>query len=196
MKASSKILSPVQMGVIVAPPEPVFNNARTLRYIGSITRATNERLLTQMEKLLAKSAEQEINLFVTCTGGATGSAMSFYDTVKHILKPKLVTIGSGDVDSSGILIFLAGEKRYVTARTTLLLHPAGRVFDGTRRYTTLEMEAMLAEDKLKDMQYASVVADSSKGNLTPEQVLEMMANHTVLSPSSLVGLGLADEILP
>ena len=136
----------------------------------------------------------EIALFVSSPGGTTGIAMSFYDTVRYVLKPQLVTIGSGDVDSSGVIIFLSGSKRYVSARTTMLLHPAGRIF-GNQRYTTQEMEAMLTEDKLKDAQYAEVIAQNSKGRLTCSEVLTMMHAHTVLSPSKMLEYGLADAIL-
>jgi ATP-dependent protease ClpP protease subunit len=178
--------------LLVAPPS--VKPSRTLRYIGGVMRATNERLLAKMEKLVEAAPHEEIFLFVTSTGGPTGTAMSFYDTVQHVIKPSLTTLGSGDVDSSGIIIFLAGERRFISARTTLLFHPAGRRF-GTERYTTREMEAMLAEDRLKDAQYAGLVALRSRGNLTSEQVLEMMERHTVLSPHDLVRYGLADSIL-
>lgn len=175
--------------------EPIFARSRTVRYIGPVTRAGTERALLQIEKLLDKSPEEEMYLFVTSTGGPTGTAMSFFDTIATLLKPRLTTIGSGDVDSSGIILFLAGEKRYVTARTTMLLHPAGRRFDSGSRYTVREMEAMLAEDRLKDEQYASVVANASGGTLSVEAVLNMMEEHTVLSPQDMLKIGLADGIL-
>lgn len=174
---------------------PIFARARTVRYIGPVTRAGTERALLQIEKLLDKSPEEEIYLFVTSTGGPTGTAMSFFDTIATLLNPRLVTIGSGDVDSSGIILFLSGDARFITARTTLLLHPAGRRFAGDTRYTVREMEAMLAEDRLKDRQYASVVAGASRGKLTVDTVLRMMDEHTVLSPEDTVELGLADSIL-
>ncbi len=170
-------------------PDPT----RTLRYIGAVTRVTTERTLKDIQHLM-DAGSTEIALFVSSPGGTTGVAMSFYDTVRHILQPNLVTIGSGDVDSSGVIIFLSGTRRLVTARTTMLLHPAGRVF-GNQRYTTQEMEAMLAEDKLKDEQYADVIAKNSKGMLTRDGVLSMMHAHTVLSPSKMVELGIADAVL-
>jgi len=175
--------------------EPIFSRARTVRYVGPVTRAATERALSRIEKLLDESSEEEICLFVNSTGGPTGTAMSFFDTITTILKPRLVTLGSGDVDSSGIIIFLSGEKRYVTSRTTLLFHPAGRIFDGHTRYTVREMEAMLAEDRLKDEQYAGVIADASRGVLALADVLLMMERHTVLSADELVRLGLADAVL-
>jgi ATP-dependent protease ClpP protease subunit len=172
-----------------------FARARTVRYVGSVTRVETERVLRQIEKLLDASPEEEITLFVTSTGGPTGTAMSFFDTIRTILQPRLTTIGSGDVDSSGILIFLSGDTRFVTPRTTLLFHPAGRVFGGDMRYTIREMESMLVEDRLKDEQYADVVAAASRGRLTRADVLDLMERHTVVSPQQLVEFGLADALL-
>lgn len=181
--------SAIESAVAELPPR-----ARTLRYVGSVTRMMNERVIAQIEKMLDKNDAEEMALFVTSPGGASGVAMSFYDTVRHILKPKLVTIGSGEVDSSGIIVFLSGYRRLITKRTTFLFHPAGRVF-GNQRYTTSEMAAMLEEDRLKDRHYASVVADNSKGKLSVEDVLLMMEQHTVLSAEDFIAAGLADDIL-
>lgn len=192
MKANTQTTP--EEALLTAPVQlPKVNAARTLRYIGAVTRATNERVLKNMGKLQEQSSE-DITLFVTSTGGPTGNAISFYDTVHQVIRPSLTTIGSGDVDSSGILVFLTGDKRYVTKHTTLLFHTAGRRFGG-ERYTTREMKAMLAEDELKDAQYADLVALRSHGRLTPEDVLQLMEKHTVLSPHELVEVGLADAVL-
>lgn len=189
---TKNILSPLKIETIL---KPHFSPSRTVRYIGNVSRATNERVLKEITLLHTKSPREEIALFVTSTGGPTGIAMSFYDMLRHVVQPRLSTIGSGDVDSSGIIIFLTGEKRYITKNTTLLLHSAGRFFDHSQRFTTREIEAMLAEDTLKNRQYASLVAQSSKGKLNTEEVLKMMENQTVLSPVQLIELGLADSIL-
>ena len=175
-------------------PPTLPSRARTLRYVGGVTRVLNERILARIEKLLDHSSTEEIGLFVTSPGGATGSAMSFYDTIRHVLTPNLVTIGSGEVDSSGFIIFLSGSRRYVSARTTGLLHSCGRVF-GSQRYTTAEMAAMLAEDTLKDRQYATVLSENSRGRLCVEDVLLMMQRNTVLSAEDFIRFGFADEII-
>jgi ATP-dependent Clp protease protease subunit len=176
----------------VSPQLP--SRTRTLRYTSSVTRAMNEQILKDMERMLDDAPEEAIALMVTSPGGTTGTAMNFYDTVRHILRPNLITIGSGDVDSSGVIVFLSGTRRYISKRTTVLLHPAGRVF-GNQRYTTREMEAMVAEDRMKDEQYATVVAENSRGKLTTQEVLALMEQHTVLSPNDMLELGLADALI-
>jgi ATP-dependent Clp protease protease subunit len=174
---------------------PVFNSERTLQWIGGVNGGVLADITDRIQSLMLDNPLEPINLVVTSHGGPTGIGMSFYDTMKSVFKPNLCTIGSGDVDSSGIIVFLAGKKRYITPNTTLLLHLAGRVFDTPKRFTTPEMESIVKEDKLKDFQYASVIAESSDGKLTAKKVLELMAHNTVLTPTEAVEYGIAHSIL-
>jgi ATP-dependent protease ClpP protease subunit len=178
---------------LVAPSLPA--RERTVRYTGNVLHATNERVLAAMGKLLEKEPAADIALLVTSPGGATGIAMNFYDSVRYVLKPALVSVATGDIDSSGMIIFLSANRRYATARTTALLHPAGRFF-GNQRYTRREMASMLAEDRLKDEQYADVIADNSQGALSRADVLALMEAQKVLSPEDLLRYRLIDAILP
>lgn len=172
------------------PPE------RMVEYLGMVNYATTERVLEELRDLVKDDKEAAITMLVTSAGGPSGTAMGFYDTVRSVIKPRLTTIGAGDVDSSGIIIFLSGDTRYVTKNTTLLFHLAGGCFEGNKRYTATEVDAILREYRLKDFQYASIVANHSKGRLTTEQVLALMEKNTIMTPLELVSYGLADAILP
>jgi ATP-dependent protease ClpP protease subunit len=173
-----------------------FSPERMVEYLGIVNYATTERVLEEIRDLVKEDKEGEITLLVTSAGGPTGTAMGFYDSIRSIIKPRLTTIGAGDVDSSGIIIYLTGEKRYITKNTTLLFHLAGGCFEANKRYTTTEIDAILREYRLKDFQYASIVAHHSKGRLSTEQVLGLMEKNTILTPLELVSYGLADAILP
>jgi len=179
----------------VIKKRPQFSPSRMIEYLGMVNYATSERVIEEIRGLVEENKEREISMIVTCAGGPSGTAMGFYDTVRSVIKPKLTTIGSGDVDSSGIIIFLAGDKRYITKNTTLLFHLAGSSFESGKRYTANEIDAILREYRLKDFQYASIVAERSNGRLTSEQVLSMMEKNTILTPAELVSYGLADAIL-
>lgn len=174
---------------------PHIPAGRQIEYFGVVTYATTERVIEEIRTLVTDDPKEEIALLVTCAGGPSGTALGFYDLVRSVLKPRLVTVGAGDVDSAGIIIFLTGDRRYVTKNTTLLLHLAGRTFDAGKRYTAAEIDVMVREDRLKDFQYASIVAECSGGRLTREQVLTMMEKHTILTPLELVSYNLADGIL-
>ncbi|HVS79732.1 MAG TPA: ATP-dependent Clp protease proteolytic subunit [Candidatus Paceibacterota bacterium] len=172
----------------------LFDPLRTIHWMGGVSSGNYLDVLDEMRALL-KEPLRAINLVVTSAGGPTGIAMSFYDSMRKIYRPHLRTIGSGDVDSSGIIVFLSGEERYISPNTTMLLHLAGRTFDPSRRYTVPDMEAMAKEDKLKDFQYASVIAENSGGRLDAERVLGMMAANTILTSLEAVELGLAHRVL-
>jgi ATP-dependent Clp protease protease subunit len=181
--------SPKKMTVAFSPlPE------RTLEWLGGITYPNLERVLDRIKTLLTQAPREEIHLLVNSYGGTTGIGMSFYDATRW-LGINLITIGSGDVDSSGIIVFLAGRKRFLTRNTTLLFHLAGRTFEGERRFTSEDMRAMLKEDKLKDYQYACVVSDGTSGRYSPDQILDLMAKNTLLTAEEAVQMGLAHKVL-
>jgi ATP-dependent protease ClpP protease subunit len=177
--------------------ELVFSSSpdRTLAWLGGVSYANLENTLGNIKELMSKNPKEEIHLLVSSYGGATGIGMSFYDAVKTWLRPKLYTIGSGDVDSSGIIVFLSGTKRFLTPNTTMLLHLGGRTFDRDKRFSTLDMEDMLKEDRLKDLQYANVVSDATGGRYSPEKILRLMAKNTILTAEEAVNMGLAHKIL-
>lgn len=186
-----------QIDLWSAPPAatPSLNALRTVEWFGPVTHQNLAATITKMKDLLVADSQNELTLLVNSPGGATGIAMSFFDTVKSVLKPSLTTIGMGDVDSSGVIIFCAGSRRYLTRNTTLLFHLAGRTFGTEKRFSTADLEDILKEDKLKDYQYACVVADATEGRLTAEQVLKMMKKNTVLTAEEAVALGLAHRVI-
>ncbi|OHA15072.1 MAG: hypothetical protein A3G52_02920 [Candidatus Taylorbacteria bacterium RIFCSPLOWO2_12_FULL_43_20] len=173
----------------------VLKMDRAVEWLGAVTYANFEKVLKEIKLKARESKEEEITLFINSPGGATGIAMSFYDSMRLLGVGNLTTIGSGDVDSSGIIVFLAGKKRFLTKKTTLLLHLAGRTFDPSQRFTTVEMESMLKEDKLKDYYYACVISDNSNGKVSTAEVLGMMANNTILTPDKAVRIGIAHGVL-
>ncbi len=168
---------------------------RTIEWLGGVNFENLQTVITKVKTLMMDDPNDEIHLMVNSYGGPTGVGMSFYDSVKSWLKPNLTTIGSGYVDSSGIIVFLAGHRRYLTKNTTLLFHLAGRTFGEGKRYSTHDMENMLKEDKVKDYQYACVVSDATEGKYSPEDVLKMMLDTTVLTAEEAVNMGLAHKVL-
>lgn len=173
----------------------VFKPERTLAWLGGVTYSNLEYILGEIKELSRVNANEEIHLLVSSYGGATGIGMSFYDAIRTWLKPKLCTIGSGDVDSSGVIVFLAGEKRFLTPNTTMLLHLGGRTFEHDKRFSTLDMQNMLKEDHLKDLQYAGVISEATGGKYSVERILKLMAKNTILTAEEAVNMGLAHKVL-
>jgi ATP-dependent protease ClpP protease subunit len=168
---------------------------RTIEWLGGVTYDNLGRMIGAIKQMMIADPKEEVALIVSSYGGATGIGMSFFDAVSTWLKPNLVTVGSGDVDSSGIIIFLAGKKRFLTKNTTMLLHLAGRTLEQGKRFSTADLDAMLKEDKLKDYQYACVVSEACGGSHAPDEILEMMARNTLLTAQEAVRMGIAHAVL-
>lgn len=190
------ISSPLSINEVLqgAAARPLFPLDRIVEYFGCVNYATNERVITEIKKL-SLASKQQVYMVVTSAGGPSGSALSFFDTLTTLIRANLTTVGAGDVDSSGMIVFLTGEKRYVTKHTTALLHPAGGSFEPNKRLTALEVKAVLDEYTYKDEQYASVLAERSHGRISKKEVLALMAAHTTLKPEDFVRYGFADAIL-
>jgi ATP-dependent Clp protease protease subunit len=184
-----------ELWTTASPEAQSLNHARIIEWFGGVTHENLRQTVGKLKDLLADDAHAEVTLLVNSPGGATGIAMSFYDTVRAVLKPSLTTIGTGDVDSSGVIVFLSGTRRYLTRNTTLLFHLAGRTFGTEKRFSTADLEDILKEDRLKDYQYACAVSDATQGRLTPEKVLQMMKKNTVLTAEEAVSLGIAHKVL-
>ncbi len=169
--------------------------SQMIEWLGGVHYDNLRNVIIDVKTKLIENPDEEIHLLVSSYGGATGIGMAFFDTIKSILKVDLTTIGSGDVDSSGIIVFLSGKKRYLTKNTTLLLHLAGRTFENNKRFSTADMSLMLKEDTLKDYHYASVVSDATEGRRTTEEILELMAKNTLLTAEEAVNLGIAHGLI-
>lgn len=191
----AKAANQKELWSITTTEAQTFDTSRTVEWFGGVSHENLRNAVGKIKELLALDREAEVNLIVNSPGGATGIGMSFYDLIRSVLKPTLTTVGTGDVDSSGVIVFLAGTKRYLTRNTTLLFHLAGRTFGTEKRFSTADLEDILKEDRLKDYQYACVVSDATEGRLTPEKVLEMMKKNTVLTAEEAVSLGIAHKVL-
>lgn len=178
----------------VASREPFFETKRAVQWIGSVNYNNFSDVTEKIINLQEKNKNQPINLLVSSPGGQTGIAMSFYDLMNGFYRPNLQTIGSGDVDSSAIVVFLTGRKRFITSNTTMFIHLGGRTMDGDRRFSSAEINSMAKEDTIKDRQYAALLAKES-GRLTTEEVLRLMHRNTVLTAVEVVKFGFAHRLI-
>lgn len=173
----------------------IGNPGRTLEWLGAVSYSNLLNVFARIKELMVEDSNAPIYLMVNSFGGTTGVAMSFYDAVKSWLRPNLITIGSGDVDSSGIVVMLAGGQRFITRNTTLLLHLAGRTFTEAKRFSSADIDNMIKEDRLKDYQYASILATASDGKYEVDKILELMSKNTIMTAEEAVNMGLAQEVI-
>src|SRR5262245_11193313 len=69
---------------------------RTIEWFGGVNHENLRNTVGKLKESLAEDPQASMSLLVNSPGGATGIAMSFYDTIRSVLKPSLTTIGMGD----------------------------------------------------------------------------------------------------
>ena len=101
-----------------------------LSFSAEINQHTAEQLIAAVTNLCSNGAT-EIHLMMSTPGGIVNNGITIYHTLRA-LPCKIITYNMGSVDSIGIVIFLAGDKRYACPSSTFTFHgvsqllPAGQ----------------------------------------------------------------------
>ena len=80
------------------------------------------KIISQTYALAAEGSEP-IHVFIDTDGGSLKVALTIYDMLKATKCP-IFTYGLSEVCSAGVVIFLAGEKRFGFKHTQFMTHPA------------------------------------------------------------------------
>jgi ATP-dependent Clp endopeptidase proteolytic subunit ClpP len=91
-------------------------------FSGVVTQESMEILAAKLLKLdLDKNFESPVLLYINSCGGDLAAAMGVIEVIGNMRLP-VDTYGIGEICSAGLLLFLAGEHRYITPTTDVLSH--------------------------------------------------------------------------
>lgn len=131
----------------------------------------------------------EIEVEIRSDGGSTSEARVIYDLLKNCGK-KVITKGY-KVNSSAVMIFLAGDERLIAENADFLIHPVWIDAMGLpwmltgEDLQTFADEIKAEESKMLDL-YFTVIGEENK-----DEVSQLMADSTNLSNDKAVELGFA-----
>ena len=112
-----------------------------LSFSAEINQITTEQLLAAVSNL-ASQGTQEIHLLLSTTGGIVNCGISIYNTLRA-LPCKIVTYNVANVDSIGIVVFLAGEERFACQSATFGFHGVSQIVPGGQ---PISLDAKLLSD--------------------------------------------------
>jgi ATP-dependent Clp protease, protease subunit len=149
----------------------------------------NTLIQTINQTLLTNPSLKTIFIGISSGGGSVSSALAIYEYLKS-LKLEVITHNLGSVDSSAVLVYLAGDKRYAVEGSSFLLHPIRQV--GTlQNPSTEEAEDLIEIIHRHTKQYANLVAKSTK--LTAVKAKQYMSETKAISTAEAVKIGLAHK---
>lgn len=136
---------------------------------------------------IAASEADEINVYINSYGGEVAEALAIYNVLKRH-KAYVRTYCDGLACSAASVIFMAGDERIMNVASLLMIHHAWCDASGNAeklRKTADDLDAITA---------ASIKAYRAAVNISEEQLAQLLANETWISPAEAVSMGFATAI--
>lgn len=111
-----------------------MNEKVCISFVDSINKKQFDCFLKTCTDAIQKYSPKELHIMFSSSGGNINLALILYSYL-NALPVKVVMHGSGNIDSCGLNVFLAGEQRFATKGTTFLLHGATRHFGKDDSFT-------------------------------------------------------------
>ncbi len=161
-----------------------------IRFMAPVIPQTSDQLLRIIDQKIAQKFEK-LHLMISSPGGSVFHGLSIYNYLKGA-PIKIDTYNFGSVDSIGVVIYCAGEKRFSVPHSRFLLHGVRFNFNGNVSLDEKQIEEHLNGLKIDQLNIARVIADNT-GKST-DKIFEDMNNRTTLNPTEAKDYGLTHEI--
>jgi len=173
--------------------EPLPPELRVVGLFGEVSEKKAEELIYSL-LLLANDGEEDVDIFVSSTGGAAIDMFAIYDVMRLMReRVDISTIGMGKVMSAAVILLAAGTKgkRKIGKYCRVMIHS---VIAGNHG-TLYDMDNEMKEIKYTQEKYIEVLCEET--NLTRPQIKKLLAKNVnvYLSAEEAVAYGIADEIV-
>jgi ATP-dependent protease ClpP protease subunit len=160
-----------------------------ISFSSEINQVSAESLISTLANC-ANAGVKTVHILLSTTGGRVINGFNLYNMLKG-MPFEVITHNVGQVDSSGILVFLAGEKRYATANSTFTFHGVGFTIEKER------LEEKDLRDKLANVlnQQERMAAEFiQRANITAEEAAEFFGTEQTINADTALNKGIIHEI--
>jgi ATP-dependent Clp protease protease subunit len=137
-------------------------------------------------------ANQPIKMYINCYGGEIAAMFTILDAM-NTAACDIYTVNLGEADSAAALIFSAGDRRFITENSRVMLHESRltNIYLGT---PLSQIEAELKELQIHNENMIKALAENT-GKTAKEIKRDIQGKDLYLSAQEAIEYGLADEIL-
>ncbi|MCD6220888.1 ATP-dependent Clp protease proteolytic subunit [bacterium] len=168
-----------------------MNRKVVIKFFAPVVDVTVNALLNAVDQKLRMGID-EFKILISSPGGSVFHGLSAYNYLKGI-PAKIITHNFGSVDSIGIVMFCAGDKRLSVPQARFLLHSVRGNFKNEA------LEEKQIEERLKgikiDIENIAKIISENTGK-SKEEIIKAMTERTTLNPEEGEKWGLVDEISP
>jgi ATP-dependent protease ClpP protease subunit len=161
-----------------------------IRFFAPVIDVTINALMNTIDQKM-KAGQKSFILLISSPGGTVFHGLSAYNYLKGI-PADITTHNFGSVDSIGVVLYCAGNKRLSVPTARFLLHGVSAQFP-----QPVSLEEKQLEEKLKslqiDLQNIAKVIASNTGK-SQDEVIQALLDRTTLNPEEAKLWGLVHEI--
>ena len=161
-----------------------------IRFMAGVNPLSADALFRTFDRKLKEKCER-IHLMISSPGGIVFHGLSLYNFLRGA-PVEVYTYNFGSVDSIGIVIFCAGDKRFSVPHARFLIHGVSAQFGGNQSLDEKGLEERLKGLQIDYKNIARVIADTCQK--PADKVQDDMNNRTTLNPQEAKDYGLVHEI--
>jgi len=161
-----------------------------IRFMAPVTPQTTDSLLQVIDRKIQEKCER-IHLMLSSPGGSVFHGLSLYNFLKGT-PTEIYTYNFGSVDSIGVVVFCAGDKRFSVPHARFLIHGVRFNINGKVSFDEKQIEEHSKSLKIDQHNIARVIADTTQK--PAQKVEEDMNNRITLNPNEAKDYGLVHEI--
>lgn len=180
----------------VAPSEEEQGELFTLEkceffFVGDVSVERIAELLSKIKHCFQE--DFKVTLFLSSTGGDPSAAAMFYDAIPIFgQRSNLTIVALGDVYSSAVIMFLAGDNRPIGRNANILIHQGDSYADG-ERFTDKDLYELMIVDQMGDDIYAKIISEGT--GLSLIKTNELIDASTIFDATESLKNGFATEIV-
>ena len=159
-------------------------------FSAEINPNTTESLIGVMANCANEQVKQ-VYLLLSTPGGNVREGFNLYNVLRG-MPFELITHNTGNVDSIGNAIFLAGSKRYATQHSTFMFHGVGFTAQQQQRFEQRDLEERLGSLLSDQKRIGSIITQHTKVSET--EIAELFRQGQTKDPEFAVDKGIIHEI--
>jgi len=125
----------------------VHRQDRTIFFFDNIDSLSVCEAIRLVKILEDENSKDPIEFIINSDGGYCYDGLALYDKLRLSPCP-IITIGTGWVASMAVIIYLAGERRFITQNTTIMHHQAAGELEGKVSEIKIEAEEIRRLDDI------------------------------------------------
>jgi len=166
------------------------NMPTVIKLFAPVVEITINALMQAIDQKM-RQGQKEFILLISSPGGSVFHGLSAYNYLKGI-PARVVTHNFGSVDSIGVIVYCAGDRRMSVPQARFLLHGVSANFPQNASLEEKQLEERLKGLKIDIENIAKVIAANT--GKSAGEVTSAMLDRTTLNPDEAKEWGLVHEI--